>query len=1027
MSLRGLVVLGVCASFAGLGACGDNIHPTDTLVISPGNATVAILGTASLSATYQGQGARDHVAAELTWSSSDDSLVTVVGDGATAVVTGVATGEATITARDEFGVTGTATITVEPKMLVSIEVDPVDPSIALGTTVALSAIGHYDDNSTQDITAVATWASADPGVATVDTTGLVTSAAVGSTAVSATLGPISGSTTVTVTSATLVSLAITPPDPTIPLGTSQAFTATGTFTDATTQDLTTAVTWMSSDTTVATIGSDGVAHSPNAGNKGPTTITATDPATSISATTTLTVTDASLVSIAVTPPAPTIPRGTNQAFVATGTYTDATTQDLTSSVMWTSSDTTIATIGSDGVAQSPDTGALGPTTITATDPVTSLAGTATLTVTSAVLVSIAVTPVNPSIAKGRTQAFVATGTFSDGTTANLTSSVTWTSSDTSVATISNASGSQGLATSPNTGNTGTTLITATDPTTSIAGSTTLTVTAAVLVSIDVTPSTASIPKGSGQDFVATGTFSDASVQILTTSVTWSTSDGTVATVSNAAGSQGHATAAGLGTATITATDPATLIAGSATLTVTDAALVSIQVTPADSSVALGVAPQFTATGVFTDGSVQDLTTSATWTSSLTSVATISNAAGSSGLASTAMTGMTTITATDPATMIAGSTTLTVTAATLVRIDVTPTDETLPKALTENYLATAVFSDGTTQDYTSIVTWTSSDTTVATISNASPNQGLATTISGGTTTITATDPTTLVAGSTTLTVTNAVLRSITVEPATATIARGAHQQFVALGHYSDGTTHVITNAVTWSSSAPSIANIGNSPRKRGIATGKKPGIVTITAALNGITGTAALTVSNGTLVSIAITPADPQIANGTQEQLTATGTFSDGSTSDITASVAWSSSNTGVATISNRNFFEGTASAVGVGTTTITAFDSATGVSGTTTLTVTNATLVSIAITPADSAIVAGFTEPLTATATFSDNTTQDVTAQVTWSSSDATIATVANTQPGHGLLTAVAAGMATITARYPLLPVTGTTGVMVDP
>src|SRR6185312_10059659 len=100
--------------------------------------------------------------------------------------------------------------------------------------------------------------------------------------------------------------------------------------------------WSSSDTTVATIGSDGVAQSPNTGNKGVTTITATDPVTSIGATTTLTVTDAALTSIAVTPPAASIARGTSQVFAATGTYTDSTTQDLTNSVMWTSSDTTIA-------------------------------------------------------------------------------------------------------------------------------------------------------------------------------------------------------------------------------------------------------------------------------------------------------------------------------------------------------------------------------------------------------------------------------------------------------------------------------------------------------------------------------------------------------------------------------------------------------------------------------------------------------------------------------------------------------------
>src|SRR4029077_89180 len=62
------------------------------------------------------------------------------------------------------------------------------------------------------------------------------------------------------------------------------------------------------------------------------------------------------------------------------------------------------------------------------------------------LTSIAVTPANPTVPKGLTQQFTATGTFSDSSTQNLTNQVTWASATTSVATISNASGTQGLAT-----------------------------------------------------------------------------------------------------------------------------------------------------------------------------------------------------------------------------------------------------------------------------------------------------------------------------------------------------------------------------------------------------------------------------------------------------------------------------------------------------------------------------------------------------------------------------------------------------
>jgi len=88
----------------------------------------------------------------------------------------------------------------------------------------------------------------------------------------------------------------------------------------------------------------------------------------------------------------------------------------------------------------------------------------------AVLSSIAVTPANSSVAIGGTQQFTATGTYSDGSNSNLTASVTWSSSKTGVATISNTSGSQGLVTGVAGG---TTTISATMD--SIKGSTTLTV------------------------------------------------------------------------------------------------------------------------------------------------------------------------------------------------------------------------------------------------------------------------------------------------------------------------------------------------------------------------------------------------------------------------------------------------------------------------------------------------------------------------------------------------------------------------
>lgn len=190
---------------------------------------------------------------------------------------------------------------------------------------------------------------------------------------------------------------------------------------------------------------------------------------------------------------------------------------------------------------------------------------ATLTVTPAVLTSVTVTPADPSIALGKTQQFTATGTFSDGKTQNITSSASWSSSNVLVSTISNTAGSNGLAASVGVGST---TITATSGI--ISGTTTLTITPAVLESIEVTPASATISISTNiitQQFAAMGIFTDGSSQDLTTSVTWNSSNISIANISNAPGSQGLATVSGVGTTNITATFSG-ITSNTATLTVT---------------------------------------------------------------------------------------------------------------------------------------------------------------------------------------------------------------------------------------------------------------------------------------------------------------------------------------------------------------------------------------------------------------------------------------------------------------------------
>ena len=182
-----------------------------------------------------------------------------------------------------------------------------------------------------------------------------------------------------------------------------------------------------------------------------------------------------------------------------------------------------------------------------------------------------------------------------------------------------------------------------------------------------------------------------------------------------------------------------------------------------------------------------------------------------------------------------------------------------------------------------------------------------------------------------------------------------------------------------------------------------------------------------LVSIDVSPANPDIAFGTNMQFTATGIYSDNSTQDLTTSVFWNSSSTAVATISNTANSNGLAAAVANGSTTIAATLS--GVSGSTTLTVSPAALTSIVITPMNPSVTAGTTLQFTATGHYSDSTTADLTqsTSLTWSSSDPATAAIANTPKiKKGLATGVSAGTVTIQAQI-ISSVSGTTTLTVNP
>lgn len=171
-----------------------------------------------------------------------------------------------------------------------------------------------------------------------------------------------------------------------------------------------------------------------------------------------------------------------------------------------------------------------------------------------------------------------------------------------------------------------------------------------------------------------------------------------------------------------------------------------------------------------------------------------------------------------------------TAKDLESISIIPESASIPKGRNQQYTAVGTYSDGSTRDITTSVTWTSSNTAVATINSS----GLATGVGVGTTYITAISSG-ITSNSATLTVTPAVLESISVTPESASIQRGATQQYTATAIHSDGSTNDITNSATWASSNSSVATVDSF----GLATGKAAGTTYITASSGGITSNSAV--------------------------------------------------------------------------------------------------------------------------------------------------------------------------------------------
>ncbi len=321
---------------------------------------------------------------------------------------------------------------------------------------------------------------------------------------------------------------------------------------------------------------------------------------------------------------------------------------------------------------------------------------------------------------------------------------------------------------------------------------------------------------------------------------------------------------------------------------------------------------------------------------------------------------------------------------------------VPAGQQAQLLAVAHYSDGWQDDVTDRAGWRVSPADRATIA-----RGLLTGVSTGPATVTASFEGAERSMHVLVTHGTPSVTRLSIAGSGSVVAGGT-TQLTATATLVDGSQVDVTGAAAWTSANDGVAGV-----TRGTVSGVHAGTTTIHAEYGSATAHAAMQVTVGgggsQVVSIAVT-GTLSVQTGSTTQLVATATLADGTRQQVTGAASWTSGNTAAATVDS-----GLVTGVGAGSAAITARYQ--GISGQATVQVTvggggGPTLTGVTIQGVAPVQVGGML-PLTARATFSDGSQQDVSAVASWSSSAPQVATVSG-----GVLTGVGAGTATVSAAY---------------
>lgn len=881
----------------------------------------------ALTAAYT-DGTSEEVSGLAEWSVDNDTVADVVNGK----VTAKSSGETVVTARY-----GGKTVTVAVAVDVVRRLDPNKDTLDLRIkgTEKVQLIGMFEDGTTQDVADKAEWSSNKEGVADA-IKGTITAYGAGQATITARYGGKTASIIVNVE--TVRKLEADKTDIFIKPGNTASIKLEATYADNNKETVTGQATWTSSDDSVVEV-DDGVIVAQAVGQ-------ATITAAYGNKTVTITVDSGVARKLEANKSDLQLRRNATENLTLTATYADGSTENVTSKADWFSDNESVAYV-SKGTVRTYTKGEA---------EITAQYGDKTITI-----------PVRVDTAQGlkadvskldmrvNDDALIKlTVTYADGTTEDVTQQAEWTTDKAEAATVY-----QGKVKAIGTG------------TAVISGkfgdkTVNVTVNVEIAKKLEVDKNDVFLRAGNTEQLKLTASYADGKPIDVTSLATWSSDDEDVADVS----ASGKITAYKNGQATITASY------GSKTVNISVDVSVArkLEVDKKSLSLRKGDSSNVKVTATYANGTTEDVTNAAEWSSDAELVATGKNGtiraldSGSARITAKYGDKLATIAVdVDPASKLEADQT---------KFEIQPGDVVKVKL-------TATYADEVTEDVTGKAEWTTSNSEFAAVED-----GVITAKARGEVTVTAKY------GKKTVKISVSVgkLDTLTISDKTLVMKEGDRKQLTVLAKYKDGTIDDVTESAEWTTSSATIAEVSE-----GLVTGIATGKATITAKFGEklVTSSAQIEVAD----KLTATYRSLIMQKGQSLQVGVTATYGDGTTEDVTDKATWSISSEKTAEVT-----DGLVTAIERGKTTLTIKY------GTKSISVPVEVDYAVKLTANQKAVdmKSGTESQLTVTATFSDGTTRDVTNDAEWTTRSFKIADVS----ANGLISAAAYGKTTITAKF---------------